>query len=70
MTDVIRPFYTTVVQPITPEELYSDGVEQREAKVGDDIEIYWHLDQKFYTTKVIGYNLSTKEHHLNIMTTE
>ncbi len=41
MTNKIQPFSTTVVQSITPEELYPDGVEQEEAKVVDDIEIYW-----------------------------
>ena len=64
MREKIWRFYTTVVQPITQEELYLDGVKQRDPKVSDDIEIYWSFEQKFYTVKFTGYSLTTKEHHL------
>ena len=51
MADKIWPFATTVVQSITPEELYPEVVEQREANVAMILKFTGLWTRNFVQTK-------------------
>ncbi len=59
MTDIIRPFSTSVVQLISQNELYPNGPEDRAPKNGDEVE-----DEKFYPGKVTQFNTTSQKYRI------